>query len=83
MREASGISPFSAQTRQERQARWLQWQQRSVEAVDTDREPANEPESATYQAAPVPPLIPHRRYDAVVQRMQNAKKQTGAYSTWA
>ena len=85
MREASTVSPFSAATRQERQARWLLWQQQSVEAVaEGDMEP--EPSTLmqrTYPAEPPVPAIQHRRYDAVVQRMQNARKQAGAYSTWA
>lgn len=82
MRTASNESPFSASTREERQARWLQWQQQSVEVASEGAETQGSGRSTYVQEPPVP-AIQHRRYDAVVQRMQNAKRQTGAYSTWA
>lgn len=84
MREASTVSPFSAATRQERQARWLLWQQQSVEPVTAGETPPAPPAGQpTYHPEPSVPPIQHRRYDAVVQRMQNARRQAGAYSTWA
>lgn len=85
MREASSVSPFSAATRQERQARWLLWQQQSVEPVTAGETGPAQPALAqhTYPLEPPVPPLQHRRYDAVVQRMQNAQRQAGAYSTWA
>lgn len=83
MREASPVSPFSAATRQERQARWLLWQQQSVEPVTAGETPPVPAAAPAYSPEPTVPPIQHRRYDAVVQRMQNARKQAGAYSTWA
>lgn len=82
MREASTVSPFAAATNQERQARWLLWQQQSVEAVAAPVEDEPLPQR-TYPMEPTVPPIQHRRYDAVVRRMQQAQRQTGAYSAWS
>lgn len=85
MRETSGASPFAAQTRQERQARWLLWQQKSVEAFAVQDAAPMADAGHTYSGEPSAPSVPairRPRYDAVVQRMQNAKRQTGAYSSW-
>lgn len=86
MSQAASTSPFSAATRQERQAQWLLWQRQSVETGSALHTP--EPPPPPPSPAPEPPLtaaaaLQHRRYDAVVQRMQNARKQAGSYSTWA
>lgn len=85
MREASAESPFSAATRQERQARWLLWQQRSVaaEAADNDVLQERQTPQPAYAQWPEPAPIRHSRYDAVIRRMQNAKRQTGIYSAWS
>lgn len=84
MREAAAVSPFAAANRQEQQAQWLLWQMHSVEAVSAEdvhtqaAHPAQMAEAAQAQSA-----IQHRRYDAVVQRMQHAKQKTGAYTSWS
>lgn len=85
MREASAESPFSAATRQERQARWLLWQQRSVaaEAADNDVLQERQTPQPAYAQRTEPAPIRHSRYDAVIRRMQNAKRQTGIYSAWS
>lgn len=85
MREASAESPFSAATRQERQARWLLWQQRSVaaEAADHDVPQERHTQQPAYVQEPAPATIRHSRYDAVIRRMQDAKRQTGTYSAWS
>lgn len=61
-----------------RQARWLLWQVNGVEVegVRTAYQTAATP------AEPALQEIPHRRYDAVVQRMLQARQRTGAYSAW-
>ena len=49
------------------QAQWLLWQMNAVEEV------AAPLHTAAYPQEPPVPAIQHRRYDAVVQRMQQAR----------
>lgn len=58
------------------QAQWLLWQMNAVEEV------AAPLHTAAYPQEPSVPAIQHRRYDAVVQRMQQARQRTGTYSAW-
>ena len=81
MRE-TGYSPIAQAEREVQQARWLLWQTASVSQESAPPEhPVTEPDPPQVQMVSVP-TIQHRRYDAVVQRMQMAKKQSGAYSAW-
>jgi len=90
MREAASASPFAAPTREARQARWLLWQKQSVEPEGTYHAPAPSGYAGPVRASesagapPEPPLtaaaaLQHRRYDAVVQRMQQAGQRAGSY----
>lgn len=64
-------------SRAAQQAQWLLWQMNAVEEVAA---PVHT--DACVQETPFVQAIPHRRYDAVVQRMQQARQRTGAYSAW-
>lgn len=64
-------------SRAAQQAQWLLWQMNAVEEV------AAPVHTAVFAPeAPHVPAIPHRRYDAVVQRMQQARQRTGTYNAW-
>ena len=63
-------------SRAAQQAQWLLWQMNAVEEVTAPLH------TAAYPQEPPVPAIQHRRYDAVVQRMQQARQRTGAYSAW-
>lgn len=58
------------------QAQWLLWQMNAVEEVAAPLHTAAYPQESSV------PAIQHRRYDAVVQRMQQARQRTGTYSAW-
>ena len=75
----SGYSPFAQSEREEQQARWLLWQMQSVEIESDQPQESAPPREAQMVSVPAPQ---HRRYDAVVRRMQQARQQTGAYSAW-
>lgn len=78
----AGDSPFTQAEREERQARWLLWQTTSVAQESASPEYSiTAPDPPQVQMVAMPALQ-HRRYDAVIQRMQTAKRQTGAYSAW-
>lgn len=76
---SAAYSPFARAQREEQQARWLLWQMQSVEIESDQPQESAPPREAQMVSVPAPQ---HRRYDAVVRRMQQARQQTGAYSAW-
>lgn len=76
---SAGYSPFARQQREEQQARWLLWQMQSVE-IESDQTPEPAPPREVQMVSM--PAPQHRRYDAVVKRMQQARQQSGAFSAW-
>lgn len=87
MRRAATESPFAGRWLQEETPQWLLWQK--LEEPEEERSLSAQSETAAACAtstAPQPaprPVIHHSQYDAIVKRMQQATKQTGAYSDWS
>lgn len=90
MRKAAATSPFEGTTHEDIHHRWLLWKLESEpeersNAKQTDcrsetrgtyaEEAPMRPESAAQ------PVFQHRRYDAVIRRMQNATRQTGTFTS--
>lgn len=87
MRRAATESPFADHRLQEAAPQWILWQK--PEASEAERPlPVQSEASAACATSTAPqpaarPVIHHSQYDAIVKRMQQATKQTGAYSDWS
>lgn len=90
MRKTRETSPFAAAGTEARNAAWILWraQHADDELIDAGAAGTFGREDSIPAAPPVGqnvcirPPISHEQYDAVVRRMKNARKQTGAFSQW-
>lgn len=93
MRDTRNTSPFSAKTRQEQLEQWICWQNQHPGATLNQWLPDEKQD--TEQIAPAPtkePAAPpvqtpyrprHSQYDAVVNRMRNARRQAAKDQNWS
>lgn len=78
-------SPFAAKTRQEQLEQWICWQQEQRMQQDArtlaQELPSREEAQSGYR--PVQPHIPrHSQYDAVMNKMRQARRQAGQDTVW-
>lgn len=86
MKDPAITSPFAAKTSQEQLEQWNWWH--SQQDATTPVPETEETSLAAQLRDPEPPLHSiepparphHRQYDAVMKRMTQARKQTGAFT---
>lgn len=92
MKAPAAVSPFTAKSSQEQKEQWIWWQCQQpaampAETTSIDRaapSPVPElqlPQQEKQENAPARQPTRHSQYDAVVRRMQEATRQTKAYTS--
>ena len=95
MKESARMSPFAAKTRQQQQEQWIWWQcqQGATSPVPesslppkASAEPAVSPAQPAEEAGTANTSMQrrntyHGQYDAVINRMRTAMRQTGQYTS--
>jgi len=92
MKDPAAVSPFALKSSQEQKEQWIWWQcQRDAllpveeAAVEESVPPLKMTSAAEAETTPIPALrrarTYHSQYDAVINKMKAATKQTGSYTS--